>query len=130
MILVDTHVVLWLALEPANISERARGAIEQARHSGQGVAISDITLFEIAVIESKGRIRLGAALETFLSEVEARFIVLPINGQVCARAFRLPVSYPKDPADRIIAATALVEGIPLVTADEAIRRSRALSTVW
>jgi PIN domain nuclease of toxin-antitoxin system len=130
MILVDTHVVLWLALEPARISKKAGAVIEETRHSGQGLAISDMTLLEIAMIESERRIQLSASLETFLSEVEARFIVLPISGRVCVRAVGLPAVYPKDPADRIIGATALVEGIPLVTADDDIRRSKALRTIW
>ena len=130
MILVDTQVVLWLALEPARISKKAGAIIEETRHSGQGLAISDMTLLEIAMIESERRIQLSASLETFLSEVEARFIVLPISGRVCVRAVGLPAAYPKDPADRIIGATALVEGISLVTADEDIRKSKALRTIW
>jgi PIN domain nuclease of toxin-antitoxin system len=130
MILVDTHVVLWLALEPDNISKKARAAIEETRDQGQGLAISDISLLEIAQIEGKRRIKLNSSLETFLSEVEARFVVLPITGRVCVRAMGLPTVYPKDPADRIIGATALVEGISLVTADEEIRRSKALRTIW
>ena len=130
MILVDTHVVLWLALEPARISKKARAVLEESRHGGEGLAISDVSLLEIAIIDSKGRIQLHASLEAFLSEVETRFSVLPINGRVCVRAVNLPAVYPKDPADRIIGATALVEGIPLVTADDAIRRSKALPTIW
>jgi len=130
VILVDTHVVIWLALETANISKEARAAIEETRRSGQGLAISDITLLEIAQIENKHRIKLNASLETFLSEVEARFVVLPMTGRVCVRAMGLPAGYPKDPADRIIGATALVEGIPLVTADDDIHRSKALRTIW
>jgi len=130
VILADTHVVVWLALEPAKISKKARAVIEETRHRGQGLAISDITLLEITMIESKGRIKLNASLETFLSEIEARFVVLPITGRVCARALGLPAAYPKDPADRVIGATALVEGIPLVTADDEIRRSKALRTIW
>jgi PIN domain nuclease of toxin-antitoxin system len=130
MILVDTHVVLWLALQPARISRKAAAVIEEARHSGEGIAISDMTLLEIAVIESKHRIQLSASLETFLTEVESRFVVLPITGRVCVRAMGLPASYPKDPADRIIGATALVEGISLVTADDDIRKSKALRIIW
>jgi PIN domain nuclease of toxin-antitoxin system len=130
MTLLDTHVVLWLALEPARISKKAKAAIEQSRQRGHGVAISDITLLEIATAESKGRITLNSSLETFLSEIEARFVVLPITGKVCVRAMGLLATYPKDPADRIIAATGIVEGVALVTADEAIRRSRALPTIW
>jgi PIN domain nuclease of toxin-antitoxin system len=130
LILVDTHVVVWLALEPANISKKARVVIEETRSDGEGIAISDITLFEIAQIESKHRIKLSSSLETFLSEVEARFIVLPITGRACVQARGMPAVYPKDPADRIIGATALVEGIPLVTADDDIRRSKVLRTIW
>jgi PIN domain nuclease of toxin-antitoxin system len=130
MILVDTHVVLWLALEPARISRKAAAVTEETRRSGQGLAISDMTLLEIAVLESKHRIELSASLETFLTEVESRFVVLPISGRICVRAMGLPAAYPKDPADRIIGATALVEGIPLVTADSDIRKSKALRTIW
>jgi PIN domain nuclease of toxin-antitoxin system len=89
-----------------------------------------MTLLEIAVIENKRRIQLSASLETFLTEVESRFVVLPITGRVCDRAMGLPAAYPKDPADRIIGATALVEGVSLVTADNDIRRSKALRTIW
>jgi len=130
VILVDTRVVLWLALEPARISRKAKAVIEEARHSAQGVAISDISLLEIATLESKGRIALNTTLETFLSEVEARFIVLPITGRICVRILSLPADYPNDPADRIIGATALVDGISLVTSDDEIRRSKAIRTIW
>lgn len=130
VILVDTHVVLWLALEPARISRRARSAIERTRQNSEAVAISDITLLEIANLERKGRLKLQASLETFLAEVESRFAVLPMTARICVQAMSLPVSYPKDPADRIIAATALVEGVSLVTADDDIQRSKAVDTVW
>jgi PIN domain nuclease of toxin-antitoxin system len=130
MILVDTHIVLWLAMEPAKISKRARAAIEQARQDAQGIAISDMTLLEIALLENKSRIKLNATLETFLTEVESRFVVLPITGRVCVRALGLPAAYPNDPADRVIGATALVEGIPLVTANSEIQRSKAIRTIW
>ena len=130
VILVDTHVVVWLALEPERIAKKARTAIEVARRGGQGIAISDITLLEISILERKARIRLNSSLETFLSEIEARFIVLPITGRICVQAISLPASYPNDPADRIIGATALVEGVPLITADEGMRRSQVLRTIW
>jgi PIN domain nuclease of toxin-antitoxin system len=130
MILLDTHVVLWLALEPAKVSTRAKAAIELARRDSQGLAISDISLLEIAIAEGKGRISLIAGLDAFLSDVQARFVVLPMTSQICVRAMRLPASYQKDPADRIIAATAMIEGATLITADNTIRRSRVVSTVW
>jgi len=130
MILVDTHVVVWLAFDQAQLSKNARAAINDARQNGDGLAISDITLLELATLSNKGRIRLDISLESFLHEVEARFIVLPISGRACVRVLGLPAAYPKDPADRIIGATAIVEGLPLLTADREIRRSRALPTIW
>ena len=130
MLLLDTHVVLWLGLEPSKISKRAKAAIEDARENSEGLALCDISLLEITTLHRKNRIQLNAGLETVLAEIEARFVVLPITARVCIRAAALPSSYPSDPADRIIGATALVEGVSLVSADEAIRHSHAVNTIW
>ena len=130
MILVDTHVVVWLAFDQQQISKKATATIDEARDLGDGLAISDITLLEVGTLASRGRIQLGITLESFLQEIEARFVVLPITGRACARAMGFPASYPKDPADRIIGATALVEGLSLITADREIRRSRLVPTIW
>ena len=122
--------MVWLAFEQDQLSRKARAAIDDTRKNGSALAISDITLLELATLASKDRIHLDISLETFLQEVESRFLVLPMNGRVCARAASLPKTYPTDPADRIIAATALVEGLHLVTADRQIRKSKAVQTVW
>jgi PIN domain nuclease of toxin-antitoxin system len=129
-ILVDTHVVLWLSFAPGKLSRKATASIESARQEAQGVAISDITLFEVALAASRGRIQLDASLENYLQEVESHFVVLPISSRVCARAVTLPATFPKDPADRVIAATALAEGLALITADEHIRNSKVVRTIW
>jgi PIN domain nuclease of toxin-antitoxin system len=130
VILLDTHVVLWLAFGQVKISKRAKAAIEEAPSSGDGLGIAGITLLEIATLEKKRSITVQTTLETFLSEVEARFVVLPITGRMYMRAIGLLASFPSDPADCLIAATALVEGIPLVTADDEIRRSKAVTAIW
>ena len=130
MILLDTHVVVWLASGDARISRPAQAAIEDARHGIRGLAISDFTLFELSLLFRKKQFNLATSAEAFLSQVEHRFIVLPITANVALQACELPTDYPRDPADRIIGATALVEDIPLVTADRQIRKSRAVPTIW
>ena len=130
MTLLDTHVVLWLARDHRRISSKAREAIQKSRKKGSGLAISSITLLEIARLSSHGRIHLTPDLETFLSDVELRFTTLPITANIARQAFELPESYPKDPVDRVIGATALIHDLPLITADKEIRNSRAVLTIW
>jgi PIN domain nuclease of toxin-antitoxin system len=130
VILLDTHVVLWLISDPARLSPNARATIEETRSKGEGLAICDITLLELATLAGKGRINVAINLETLLRELEHLFTVLPISAEACARSAQFPAGYPNDPADRIIGATALVEGLTLLTADREIRRSNVVRTVW
>jgi PIN domain nuclease of toxin-antitoxin system len=130
LILLDTHVVIWLAQDHKRISATAQVAIEDARNKDRGLAISDITLMEIARLASHGRINLIPDVETVLSEVERHFVILPITSSIAMQAFALPANYPKDPVDRVIGATALIEDIPLVTADREMRKSKAVPTIW
>lgn len=130
MILLDTHVVFWLALEPGKISKPAAAAIRQQRSTGANPAISCISLYEIARISERGRVALDIPVGAFLDRVHALFEIRMVNTAIALAAARLPGSFPGDPADRIIAATAIAEGLPLVTADDRIRRSRLVKTLW
>jgi len=130
LILLDTHVVIWLAQDYKRISTAAHAAIEDARNEDRGLAIADITLVEIAQLASHGRINLLPDAETVLSEVERHFVILPVTAKIAMQAFALPANYPKDPVDRVIGATALIEDLPLVTADREIRKSKAVRTIW
>ena len=130
VILLDTHVVLWLSSDPHKLSGKARAAIEEERKNSAALAISGITLLELATMANKGRLQLTITLEALLQEFEARFLVLPITGRACVQTVALPANYPKDPADRIIGATALVEGLALLTADREIRKSKLVKTIW
>jgi PIN domain nuclease of toxin-antitoxin system len=129
MILVDTQVVIWLAVEPEKISRRASEAILEAR-SGDGVAISDKTLWELAMVFAKGRIGDDLSLRDLLEETERTFVVLPISAGIAERSVQFGKLFPTDPADRIIAATAIVYGLRLVTADAQIRKSGEVSCIW
>jgi PIN domain nuclease of toxin-antitoxin system len=129
VIVVDTCVVIWLASDPSLLSAAATDAIRTARKNG-GVSISCISLVELAWLARNQRIVLKTSLEAFLFEVESRFIVLPITSAVASIAVEFPSPYPLDPMDRIIGATALERGIPLVTKDKMIRKAKALSVIW
>ncbi len=131
MIVADTCVVIWLAesRHPAALSKRAAEAIDAARHQG-GVAISDISLYELAWLVKNHRIAITASMAEFLEQVESHFVVVPVSAAIARLALELPASFPRDPMDRIIAATALDRGIPLVTADKAIRKSKVVPVVW
>ncbi len=130
MILLDTHIVLWLTSQPEKLSRDAISALQAARNDGAGLAISAATLYEIALLAWKRRIDLRISAESLLQDVEDNFIVRPITGRICAETMRLPDIYPKDPMDRIIGATAVVEGMTLITADAAIQQSKAVATIW
>lgn len=129
MILLDTHIVLWLAFEPDKLSKRAREAIRTARPEGR-LAIAGISLVELAWLAEKGRVETTLSVESFVRQCAAKMTVLPITPEIAARAVSLPDSYPKDPQDRLIGATALVEGIDLVTRDKQIRKSGLISVIW
>jgi len=129
MVLLDTHVLLWTIIEPRKLSVRAHHAISNAR-SEDAVAIAAFTLWELALLGERKRIGIFGSLESFLRQATEKVIVKPITSEIAALAARLPVSFPKDPADRLITATAMAEGIPLITADEGIRAARVLPTIW
>jgi len=129
VILLDTHVLLWMASDVKRLSKRAREAIRKARQES-GVAIATITLWELAGLAQNGRIVVVGSVESFVRETVARVILRPMSAEIAALGVRLPKDFPRDPADRVIAATAMVEGMALVTADTAIRRAKVVETVW
>ncbi|MGA8431650.1 MAG: type II toxin-antitoxin system VapC family toxin [Candidatus Sulfotelmatobacter sp.] len=110
---------MWVSSGDPRLSTKAQTAIQEARQTVRGLAISDFTLVELSQLYRKNRIALAIGPEDFLRELERRFVILPITANIALQAYALPASYPKDPADRIIGATALIEDIPLLTADRA-----------
>ena len=129
VILLDTHVLIWMAMEPDRLSKRAVTAIQNAKSTGE-IYIADITLWEIATLVRHGRIAIHGSIDSFLHELAAPLVVKPITAAIAAMASEFPKTYPKDPADRLIGATARAEGLPLVTADRQLRQSKLLQTIW
>jgi PIN domain nuclease of toxin-antitoxin system len=129
MILLDTQAVAWLVADPERLSVPARLAVSEARRD-LGLAIADKTLWELAMMVTKRRIEIAITLHQFLSEVERVCTVLPIDAAVAERSERFSDAFPKDPADRIIAATAIVHGLKLITSDKLLRESGQVSCIW
>jgi PIN domain nuclease of toxin-antitoxin system len=86
--------------------------------------------WEIASLAENGRIESTMSIESFIRECVSKVSVLPITPGIAARAVSFPESYPKDPQDRLIGATALVEGVGLVTHDRGIAKSGLVPVIW
>ena len=131
MILLDTHVLIWAAIEPKRLSRAAVSALRRARAS-DGIAVAAITLWETASLFARGRIATYGTVEASVRRVLEALgaVVKPLTVEIAVLATQFPEVYPRDPADRIIGATARAEGIALVTQDEGIRRSPLLRTIW
>jgi PIN domain nuclease of toxin-antitoxin system len=122
MILLDTHILIWLLIAPENLAPKAKKAILAARKSGS-LALSAISLWEMAWLVQNKRIDLDVSIDSFVKKCASYVQVLPITPEIAVRSVQFPKSYPNDPQDRIIGATALVEGIRLLTHDKLIVKS-------
>ncbi len=129
MILLDTHVLVWAVLEPARLSRAAAAAIRKAR-AEDGLGIAAITLWELAVLLARGRIQSYGTVEASVRLLAEGVSVKPLTLEIASLAAQFPEDYSRDPADRLIGATARAEGLLLVTRDDKIRRCALLKTLW
>lgn len=131
MILLDTHAWIWVASEPERLSRRAASDVRRAVRSG-GLAIASISLWETAMLIAQGRLTIMGPSEGVIRELleKTRVTVREITPAIAALSIQFPESFPKDPADRLIAATARAESLPVVTKDDKIRSSPLLKTIW
>ena len=118
MILLDTHVMLWLRLGVARLGTGARREIDRAWQTGE-LAVSAISFWEVALLRDKGRIRFPGDVGSWRREQLAQGVIeIAVDGDIGIRAVGL-AGFHADPADRLIVASAL-QGHRLVTADERI----------
>ncbi len=132
MILLDTHTLLWWANgDRERLSASAAEAIA-VEHRGGTILVSSITAWEIAQLVNRGRLGLATDIAAWLALVEAIPTVefVPVDNEIGVKSVELPGVFHKDPADRIIVATARKYALPIVTADEKIRGYPHVATIW
>lgn len=130
MTICDTHIIVFWALTPNRLSDKAIEAFEQQRALGK-LACADIVLWEIAMLSAKGRISIPQTPEAFLGDLilAARLTVLPIVPEIATLA--QSALFPHgDPADRLIGATALHHHAPLISADRNLQQVTGLRVIW
>ena len=132
--LLDTHAWLWSVLDHPRLSRRARAALH-AVPTHQRVGLAAISLKEAAWHLAHGRVVVDEDfgpwplwLRTAASSPQLD--VLPLTVDVAIESEHLGDSFPPNPADRLIAATARVHDLTLITSDRPIRRSGAVETLW
>lgn len=127
-LLLDTHVVHWWSAEPKRVSSPARKALEEADE----LVVAAISWYELAWLARHERIAVNIPVRSWLEGLAAQLRTIGVTPAIADTAVALPSSFPGDPADRLICATAIEHGLSLVTKDRAIRdhdKPRSL-TVW
>jgi PIN domain nuclease of toxin-antitoxin system len=131
VLLLDTCVLIYDALSPEKLSRRAVAELERGRSSG-ALACCDISLWEIAMLARRGRITVPGEIKNLLNDMVLanRLTILSITPEIAALSADEGVFAHKDPADRIIAATAMINKVPLVTCDALLQGVRGLKAIW
>ena len=121
MIVLDTHVLIWVVDGDSRLGPTARAAIDEAGRA-DGIAVSAITPWEVTLLAEKGRLRLGSDAAVWINTVLdlPGVHLVPIEAAIAIDSVRLPGNFHADPADRLIIATARYCRAPLTTADRAI----------
>ena len=119
-VVLDSHVVHWWSAEPDRISPAASQAITDADE----LAVADISWFELAWLAAHERIVLTIPIASWLQQLATHVRTIPVTPAIANTAVNLPSSFPGDPADRLIYATAIEHGWPLITKDQRLRMHR------
>jgi PIN domain nuclease of toxin-antitoxin system len=132
VIMLDTHALVWWVAEPKRIPAPARRLLDAAVKARDTIAISSISIWEIAMLVDRGRLKLTIGVDQWIAHVEAlpflRFV--PVDNRIALKAVHLGDFPHRDPADRIIVATATGLSATLVSADARIRALDSIDTIW
>jgi PIN domain nuclease of toxin-antitoxin system len=132
MILLDTHALIWWVAEPRRIPAKAQRLIDGAIAATEQIAVSSISLWEIAMLIDRGRLALTLDTNVWIAHVEAIPLLdfVPVDNRIAVRAVQLQAFPHRDPADRMIVATALGLGATVISADARLRGYRPVKTAW
>lgn len=131
MITLDTHAWIWFVSSPDLLSRKAKEAIDEAVKE-KGLMVSSISVWEIALLVAKKRLKLTLDVTDWVAKSESLPFLnfIPISNSIAIKAVNLPGSLHPDPADRIVIASALSTGSPLVTKDKKILDYPHVKTIW
>ncbi len=124
---LDTHAVLWTLAGDPRLGPEARSLIAHSKRPD--LIISDIVLLEISYLSAKGRIEDAEGIDALLAKVAESFRVIPISPEIARIALELDFPH-GDPFDRVIAATAKIHSVPLLTRDRSITAAGSVKTLW
>ncbi len=127
----DTHTAVWYLFDNPRLSAGARQAIEEAFRAGDQIGVSSISLVEMVYLAEKGRIPTTAVQDLVrgLFDPEYPLHELPVDASVAQQMASISRDEVPDMPDRIIAATGLRYGVPVISRDRNIRASR-IQTIW
>jgi len=130
-VIADTHALLWYLLDSPRLSPRARAELEQTAAVGATIGVSAASVVEIVYLQEKERVSAQSLpeLASHLSRSRPVLEIVPVTYELALAVERVPRAEVPDFPDRIIAATALHLGIPLISRDRKIRLS-AVETIW
>jgi len=131
IVTVDTHIVIWNALQAELISSAAEKALQNANENGS-IIFPDIILWEIAMLVKKKRLIIEASYKEFINLLLAsnNYQLQEITPEIAELSTELPGEINLDPADRIIAATSIILNAPLITADKNLLKAKKIKTIW
>lgn len=132
MIALDTHALVWWVSSPDRIPPKACRLLDASVAGKRPVAVSSISLWEIAMLVERNRLELTIPVAVWIAHLEELpwLSFVPVDNRIAVRAVNLEAFPHRDPADRMIVATALGLNATLVTADTRLRSYRALRTAW
>jgi len=132
LICLDTHALIWWLNGDRRLSASAKRKINKALKEERSIFVSSICIWEMCLLIKRGRLRLNMDLEDWLEEAERipALVFVPVDNILSVHSSKLPGSFHKDPADRIIVALARKMKVPLITADEKIIAYQHVKTLW